>query len=322
MKILITGVAGFIGMAVAKKLLEKGDSIIGLDNLNSYYDNNLKKSRLEILKKYKNFKFYKTDILSNKIENIFYTNRPSKVIHLAAQPGVRYSITHPDECIKININGFHNILKLVKAYEIEHLVYASSSSVYGSNDRIPYSEKEKNDSPISLYAATKKANELFAHTYSSLYNLKITGLRYFTVYGPWGRPDMAAMIFIKKIINEEKIDVYNYGNMKRDFTYIDDIVNGTINALNLFENRISKKLDFFNIFNLGNSKSINLLNFIKIIEDNLQKKANINFLPLQLGDVKKTFANIKKSQEYLDYQPRTNIKIGIRELVKWYKNYY
>ncbi|MDB3973990.1 GDP-mannose 4,6-dehydratase [Alphaproteobacteria bacterium] len=322
MKILITGVAGFIGMAVARKLLAKGISIIGIDNLNNYYDVNLKNSRLHILKKYKNFKFYKQDILSKRIPKIFETHKPSKIIHLAAQPGVRYSIIKPNECTEININGFLNILNLAKDFKVENFVYASSSSVYGANEKIPYSEDQKNDSPVSLYAATKKSNELFAHTYSSLYGLKTTGLRYFTVYGPWGRPDMAAMSFINKIINNQKIDVYNNGDMKRDFTYIDDITEGTINALNLFNHSKRKNIGNFNIFNLGNSKPTNLLIFIKIIEEKLKMKAKINFLPMQLGDVKNTYADINKSKKLIYYQPHTSINSGIEKLVEWYKNYY
>lgn len=324
-KIVITGVAGFIGFHLAKRLLQEQNlTIIGIDNLNNYYSVKLKKDRLKILKKFKKrFVFKKIDICDQKkINSLFSKNKINKVVHLAAQAGVRYVKKNPSTYFQNNLKGFFNVLETCRLYKVKHLISASTSSVYGLNKKMPFNVDLPADHPTQFYAASKRSNELMAHSYSHMFNLPITLIRFFTAYGPWGRPDMAAMIFIKKIINDEKIDVYNFGNMKRDFTYIDDIVNGTINALNLFENRISKKLDFFNIFNLGNSKSINLLNFIKIIEDNLQKKANINFLPMQLGDVKKTFADIKKSKEYLDYQPLTNIKIGIRELVKWYKNYY
>ncbi len=319
MKILITGVAGFIGMAVAKKILENNSQVIGIDNLNNYYDINLKKARLENLKKYKNFKFIKKDILSKDIDIIFKKYRPEKVIHLAAQPGVRYSIINPKISTRININGFLNIIEIAKNYDVKHFIYASSSSVYGSNNNTPYTESQKIDAPKSIYAATKKSNELFANTYSEIFKIRTTGLRYFTVYGPWGRPDMAAMTFISKILNNEYIDVYNNGKMKRDFTYIDDIANGTFQIL---KKNLTKKYPLSNVFNLGNSSPIMLLNFIKLIEKHLNKKAKLKFLPLQLGDLKSTHSNILKAKKYFNYSPKTPIDIGLKKLIKWYLDYY
>lgn len=324
MNILITGVAGFIGMAIAKKVLERGDSVIGIDNLNSFYDLNLKKDRLKILKNHKKFKFYKIDILSTNIEKIFKTSRPHIVLHLAAQPGVRYSIINPYKSNSININGFLNIIELSKKFRVKNFIYASSSSVYGLSDKLPYNENAKIDTPTSLYAATKKSNELFAHSYSHNFNMQTTGIRFFTVYGPWGRPDMAAMSFIKNILNNKYIDVYNQGNMSRDFTYIDDIVNGTLSII-YFDFKLKKSTRInsnFNIFNLGNSKSIKLMKFINILEKNLNKKAKINFLPMQAGDVKNTHADISLSNKVFNYQPKVDIKIGLKNLVNWYLDYY
>lgn len=317
MKVLITGAAGFIGFAISKKLLERGDTVIGIDNLNNYYDKNLKISRLNILKNLKNFEFTELDILnSNLLNNVFNQFDPKYVIHLAAQPGVRYSILNPKSVTQINVNGFLNVIECSKNHNINHFIYASSSSVYGKNSKLPYAEEDRVDDPISLYAATKKSNELFAHTYSHLFNLRTTGIRFFTVYGPFGRPDMAAISFINKIINNEKIDVYNNGDMKRDFTYIDDIVEGTIKILDKKSNQ-----ENFDIFNLGNSRSVNLIDFIRKIEKHLDKKAILNYLPLQSGDVKNTHSDILKANNLLNYIPKVDIEEGVEKLVKWYKAY-
>ena len=316
--ILITGCAGFIGYHLTKKLLNNYN-IIGLDNLNDYYDIKLKNSRLKNLE-HKNFKFIKCDI-SNKeeINNIFDKYKIDKVINLAAQAGVRYSIENPDTYINSNIIGFYNILENVKKHKINHLIYASSSSVYGNNNT-PFKENDSTDNPISLYATTKKSNELLAQTYSNLYNLKCTGLRFFTVYGPFGRPDMAYYTFTKRIINKEKIELYNNGESLRDFTYIDDIVEGIIKVL---DNKITK------IYNIGSSNPIKLLEFINILKETLinnnlieDYNLNIELLPKQLGDVDNTYADIEELKKDYNYKPNTNIKDGLDKFVKWYKEYY
>ena len=316
--ILITGCAGFIGYHLTKKLLNNYN-IIGLDNLNDYYDIKLKNSRLKNLE-HKNFKFIKCDI-SNKeeINNIFDKYKIDKVINLAAQAGVRYSIENPDTYINSNIIGFYNILENVKKHKINHLIYASSSSVYGNNNT-PFKENDSTDNPISLYAATKKSNELLAQTYSNLYNIKCTGLRFFTVYGPFGRPDMAYYTFTKRIINKEKIELYNNGESLRAFTYIDDIVEGIIKVL---DNKITK------IYNIGSSNPIKLLEFINILKETLinnnlieDYNLNIELLPKQLGDVDNTYADIEELKKDYNYKPNTNIKDGLDKFVKWYKEYY
>jgi len=315
MNILITGAAGFIGYHLCKELLDEDNNILGVDNLNDYYDRKLKLRRLDQLKSYKNFKFEKIDICDRKLISVTFNKfKPNKVVNLAAQAGVRYSLENPYVYIDSNIVGFLNILELCRHNETEGLIYASSSSVYGENKKIPFSIKDRVDKPISLYAASKKANELIAHSYSHLYGLHTTGLRYFTVYGPWGRPDMAYYIFTKKIINEEPISVFNNGNMKRDFTFIDDIILGTKAAI--------EKNYRFEIFNLGNNKSINLLDFIKTIENKLNKKAIINFEPIQSGDVKETFADISESEEKLGFKPKISIEEGIPKFIEWYKSHY
>ena len=315
MNILITGAAGFIGYHLCKKLLEDENIILGIDNLNNYYNPMLKLNRLNQLKSYKNFEFNKIDIINRKlITSVFKKFKPNKVINLAAQAGVRYSLENPYAYIDSNLVGFLNILELCRQNETEGFVYASSSSVYGENNKIPFSIQDRVDKPISLYAASKKANELIAHSYSHLYGLHTTGLRFFTVYGPWGRPDMAYYIFTKKILNEEPISVFNNGNMKRDFTFIDDIILGTKAAI--------EKNYSFEIFNLGNNKSVNLLDFIKIIEKKLNKKAIINFQPMQSGDVKETYADISESEEKLGFKPKILIDEGIQKFIKWYKSYY
>jgi len=315
LKILITGSAGFIGYHLCRSLLDDGWEILGIDNINNYYDHKIKYDRLKMLLNYSNFTFEKIDIADKApLESRFNSFCPQKVVNLAAQPGVRYSLDNPDIYMTSNIVGFLNIIELCRHSNVDGLVYASSSSVYGGNNKIPYTVSDNVDKPLSLYGVTKRANELIAHSYSSLFNLNTTGLRYFTVYGPWYRPDMAMYIFTKKIISGEPIDVYNNGNMKRDFTYIDDIVNGTRSAID--------KNYKCEIFNLGNSKSEKLMDMIAIIEKELDMKANINFLPLQAGEAPITFADINYSKEMISYYPKTNIKIGLPKFINWYKDYY
>jgi len=313
-KILVTGAAGFIGFHLSKSLLEDGYEVLGIDNLNDYYDPKLKHARLDIIKKYPNFKFEKVDIANREpLTKIFEDFAPNKVVNLAAQAGVRYSLTNPYAYMESNLVGFLNIIELCRHNDIEGLIYASSSSVYGSNKKIPFSVDDRVDNPISLYAATKKANELIAHSYSHLYGLHTTGLRFFTVYGPWGRPDMAMYIFTKNILNEEPIHVYNNGNMNRDFTYIDDIIAGTRSAIN--------KNYKCEVFNLGNNKSEKLMDVIKLLEENLGKSAKINFKGMQPGDIRESFAEIDKSIQMLDYNPKVNVDLGIKRFVDWYKIY-
>ena len=315
MSILVTGSAGFIGFHLSKKLLEDGVEVIGYDSVNNYYDPTLKEARLKILQKFNNFTFYRKNLCDfDALELVFKNHSIKKVCNLAAQAGVRYSIINPFAYQKSNMEGFLNIIELSKRAKIENFVYASSSSVYGKNKKLPFSISDNVDHPISLYAASKKANELIAHTYSHLYELPTTGLRFFTVYGPYGRPDMALFIFTKKILAGDPIEVYNHGNMKRDFTYIDDIVNGVISALN-------HPFDY-EVFNLGNHRSENLMDFIGLIEKNLHKKAEINFQPIQPGDVPETFADIDHAREKLGFEPTTTIEAGIKRFVDWYKNYY
>jgi len=315
LKILITGSAGFIGYHVTRHLLSDGMQILGIDNLNNYYNQNLKLERLKILRSYKNFSFKKVDISDrNRIKSVFSSFKPEKVVNLAAQAGVRYSLKNPYAYMSSNLDGFLNVIELCKDFGVSGLVYASSSSVYGNNKNKPFKISDRVDNPISLYGATKRANELIAYSYSHIYKLKTTGLRYFTVYGPWYRPDMALYIFAKKISNGDSINVYNNGKMKRDFTFIDDIVKGTISALN-------KNYDC-EIFNLGNNNSENLMTVINLLEKALNKKAKINFLPIQPGDVKETLADIDYSTEKLNYQPSTNIGEGIKLFTKWFKEYH
>lgn len=315
MKILVTGSAGFIGFHTSKALLERGDEVIGIDNFNDYYNTKLKEDRNEILEEYDNFKLYRGDIKNlDFIKEVFKKEKINKVCHLAAQAGVRYSLENPHLYIQSNIVGFVNLIEEAKQNNIENFVYASSSSVYGNNEKVPFSEKDRVDNPISLYAATKKSDELIASTYNHLYNLNCTGLRYFTVIGPWGRPDMALYKFTKLIDKGKEIDVYNHGNMKRDFTYIDDVVEGTLSALD--------KNFSYEIFNLGNNKPIKLGKFINYIEESLGKKAKKNMTEKPPGDVTITYADIKKAKEKLNYSPDTNIKKGVKKFIKWYKNYY
>lgn len=313
--ILVTGAAGFIGFHLCCKLLEKGERVVGIDNLNSYYDVSLKEARLDLLKPYKKFKFYKQDIQNFPgLKEIFQDQGIDRVCNLAAQAGVRHSLKDPFSYQKSNLEGFLNILEMAREYRFSNFVFASSSSVYGGNKKIPFSEDDRVDTPISLYGATKKANELMAYAYSHMSHIPCTGLRYFTVYGPWGRPDMALFLFTKAILNKEPINVYNYGRMKRDFTYIDDVVEGTIAAL--------ERPSPYEIFNLGNSNAIELLDFIAIIEEELGQEAEKNMMPLQPGDVPETSADIQKSKKMLGYSPKTSIREGIRKFLSWYRDYY
>ena len=313
-KILVTGCAGFIGMHLCKVLLNDQYKIFGIDNLNDYYDVSLKLKRLKILKKNKNFSFKKLDISNLKsLEIVFDKFRPDKVVNLAAQAGVRYSLENPHTYIESNIMGFMNILECCRNYNLKGLIYASSSSVYGGNTKIPFSENDNVNNPISIYAVSKLSNELMAHSYNKLFNLPSTGLRFFTVYGPWGRPDMAIYIFIDKILKGEKIRVFNYGKMKRDFTYIDDITSGIKAAI---EKNYNLK-----IYNLGNNKSERLLDVVDIIEKRVDKKAKIELEPIQLGDVEKTFADINMAKEELGFNPSFNISKGINNFIDWFLAY-
>tara|TARA_Y100000589_G_C27162391_1_gene633369 strand:+ start:653 stop:1678 length:1026 start_codon:yes stop_codon:yes gene_type:complete len=334
--ILITGVAGFIGSFLAKKLLNENYLVIGIDDMNNYYDVKLKQDRMDelvIKNSQDNFKFYELSINNNdEVNSIFRKYNPNFVINLAAQAGVRYSITNPESYIQSNLVGFSNILESCRNFNVEHLIYASSSSVYGGNTSLPFTESQAVNHPVSLYAATKKANELMAHSYSHLYELPCTGLRLFTVYGPWGRPDMAPMIFAKAISSGSPIKVFNYGKMSRDFTYIDDV----IDAISKIIIKIPSKDDNFDtalpnpstsfapsrIFNIGNNKPVKLLTFIDLIEKNLGKKALKNFEPLQSGDVISTFADIDNVKEWVDFNPVISIDIGIEKFIRWFKSYY
>ena len=333
MNILITGSAGFIGYSLALKLLQLGNKIVGVDNHNNYYDPKLKEARLTILKRFKNYQHNRFDFVDRKkLEKLFKRKKPKIVINLGAQAGVRYSIENPQTYIDSNISGFANILECSRNFNVEHFVYASTSSVYGGNTKMPFSEHHSANHPLSLYAATKKSNEVIAHSYSHLYKLPTTGLRFFTVYGPWGRPDMALFKFTKNILEEKPIDVFNFGKHTRDFTYIDDIVNGVIKTLkkkataNL--NWDGKKPDPasskapWRIYNIGNNKSIKLMEYINALEINLKKKAIINFLPLQPGDVPDTFADIKNLKTKFNYKPKTNVINGVKKFVNWFKYYY
>jgi UDP-glucuronate 4-epimerase len=333
LKILVTGAAGFIGSTLSIRLLKRGDEVIGVDNLNDYYDVNLKLARLRRLADYDQFKFIELDISDrDAIKTLFLKEKCQRVMHLAAQAGVRYSITNPHAYIDSNIVGFMNILEGCRHNEVEHLAYASSSSVYGANTRMPFSIHDNVDHPVSLYAASKKANELMAHTYSHLYNLPTTGLRFFTVYGPWGRPDMSLFLFTRSIIEGNPIDVFNFGNHRRDFTYVDDIVEG---ILRVIDNPAQANATWtgdkpdpgtslapYRLYNIGNNNPVNLLTFIETLEECLGKKAIKNFLPLQPGDVPDTYADVSDLVENLGYKPGTPLEIGINNFVEWYMNYF
>ena len=335
----ITGVAGFIGSNLAKRILteEKNVQVIGLDNMNEYYDIKIKEWRLAELNKFDNFKFIKGDLADKEtVENIFKEYHPNIVVNSAAQAGVRYSITNPDAYIQSNLIGFYNILECCRHYPVEHLVYASSSSVYGSNKKVPYSTDDKVDNPVSLYAATKKSNELMAHCYSKLYNIPSTGLRFFTVYGPAGRPDMAYFGFTNKLIKGETIKIFNYGNCKRDFTYIDDIVEGVIRVM---KNAPEKKngedelpIPPYKIYNIGNSHPENLLDFVQILQEELIRakvlpedydfEAHKELVPMQAGDVPVTYADTKPLEEDFGFRPSTPLRLGLRKFAEWYKEFY
>ncbi len=314
MKILITGTAGFIGFHLAKALLERGDKIIGIDNLNRYYDPKLKESRNNILKKYENYTFHKVDISDRERLKQVFEKDIDTIVNLAAQAGVRYSLENPFVYVTSNEMGFLNILELAKDFKIKNIVYASSSSVYGECKNIPFKETEQLDKPISLYASTKKSNELMAYTYHDLYGLNCTGLRFFTVYGPYGRPDMALFKFTKNILEDKPIDVYNNGNMKRDFTYISDIVDGITASI---DNPLP-----YEVINLGRGQPQDLMYFIRCIENNLKKQAMKNMMPMQPGDVPMTYADTSKAKQLLDYKPKTNIEQGVKKFTEWYKEYY
>ena len=329
-KILVTGAAGFIGFHLCKLLIQKGFSVLGLDNINDYYDPNLKFDRLEILgikkndskvfnliSSKKNFSFIRTNLEDKQVLNkLFKDEKFDVVCNLAAQAGVRYSLLNPEVYINSNITGFLNILECCRYNNINHLIYASSSSVYGLNKNVPFSIYDQVDKPISLYASSKKSNELMAHTYSHLFNIPCTGLRFFTVYGPWGRPDMALFLFTKAILEGNEIEVYNYGNMKRDFTYVDDIV------LGIYKIIIKGPKSNYNLYNIGNNSSVDLMDFIEAIENKIQKKAKKKLLPIQPGDVSKTWACVEKLVKDYDYKPSTKINYGISKFIDWYINYY
>lgn len=331
--ILVTGAAGFIGFHVSKALLDRGETVIGLDNLNDYYDVNLKYGRLARLEPYENFQFCKLDVSDRQgMEALFAQHQPDQVIHLAAQAGVRYSLKNPHAYVDSNVVGFLHILEGCRQWNIQYLVYASSSSVYGANRTVPFSVHDTVDHPLSIYAATKKTNELMAHTYSHLYGIPTTGLRFFTVYGPWGRPDMATFAFTKAILEGQVIDIYNYGKMKRDFTYIDDIVQGVLQVLYHTHDKNLAHIDncpepesnhsLYRIYNIGNNQPIELLEFVTALENCLGMKARKNLLPLQPGDLLETYADISDLARDVGFQPNTPIQVGLAHFVEWYRNYY
>ncbi len=333
MKILVTGTAGFIGSALALRLLERGNEVIGIDNVNDYYDVNLKLARLERLKACNGFTEVRASLEDNgAISEAFRRHQPQRVVNLAAQAGVRYSLINPRSYIDSNLVGFTNILEGCRHYKVEHLVYASSSSVYGANTRMPFSVHDNVDHPVSLYAASKKANELMAHTYSHLFHLPTTGLRFFTVYGPWGRPDMALFLFTRNILEGRPIDVYNYGKCQRDFTYIDDIVEGVVRVTDRLpapnpdwngdRPDPATSLAPYRLYNIGNNNPVELEYFIEVLEGALGKKAKRNLLPLQPGDVPRTFADIDDLTRDTGFVPSTSIETGIARFVDWYRGYY
>ena len=333
MKILVTGAAGFIGFHTAQKLLARGDEVVGLDNLNDYYDVRLKHARLEILQRERGFKFVRLDLADREgIAAMFAAERFERVINLAAQAGVRYSIQNPLAYVDSNVAGFANILEGCRHHGVEHLVYASTSSVYGANTRMPFSVHQNVDHPLSFYAATKKANELMAHTYAHLYSLPVTGLRFFTVYGPWGRPDMALFLFTRNILAGKPIDVFNHGHHRRDFTFVDDIAEGVVRACD----RVAaanhgwdsdspdpgSSRAPYRLYNIGNNQPVELMRYIQVLEECLGRKAEMNLLPLQQGDVPDTWADIEDLQRDVGYTPATPVEVGIRRFVDWYQQYY
>jgi UDP-glucuronate 4-epimerase len=332
-KVLVTGAAGFIGFHTARALLARGDDVVGIDNLNAYYDPKLKEARLAILEREPGFRFDKLDIADREaMQKIFDGDQFAAVVHLAAQAGVRHSISNPHVYVQSNITGFLHVLEGCRRQQVGHLVYASTSSVYGANTRMPFSERQNVDHPLTLYAATKKANELMAHSYSSLYGLPTTGLRFFTVYGPWGRPDMALFLFTKRILAGEPIDVFNEGHHQRDFTYIDDIVAGVIAAV---DHRAAPDPGFdadspdpstsyapYRIYNIGNQQPVTLLRYIEVLERCLGRKARQNLAPMQLGDVPDTWADVGALAREVGYHPRTELEVGVKRFVDWYLEYY
>ena len=311
MKVLVTGVAGFIGMHCAQRLLARGDEVVGIDNLSPYYSVDLKKDRLKQLQ----IQFYESDIAdAAALRRIFESERPEAVLHLAAQAGVRYSLENPSSYVQTNLVGFANLLECCRRFPPRHLVFASSSSVYGSNTKLPWSEEDNVDHPVSLYAATKKSNELMAHAYSHLYSLSVTGLRYFTVYGPWGRPDMSPMLFSKAIMEGRPIQVFNHGDMQRDFTYVDDIVEGTI--------RVLDRPIRYAVYNIGNHQPVSLLDYVAALERALGKKATLEMKPMQPGDVKATYADTRALQQAVGFVPSTQLADGLARFAGWFRNYY
>ncbi len=333
MKILVTGAAGFIGMHTSLRLLARGDEVVGIDNLNNYYDVSLKQARLERLTSHRNFRFQKLDVADAAgMKSLFAAEKPQRVIHLAAQAGVRYSLVNPQAYIDSNVVGFTNILEGCRHVGVEHLAYASSSSVYGGNTRMPFSEHDNIDHPVSLYAATKKANELMAHTYSHLFGLPTTGLRFFTVYGPWGRPDMALFLFTKAILAGQPIDVFNHGKMVRDFTYVDDIVEGVVRVLDkaagpnpAFDPALPDPATShapYRVFNIGNNQPTPLMRYIEALESALGRTAQKNYLPLQPGDVPATSANTAELEAWVGFRPNTPVITGVARFVEWYRSYF
>jgi len=333
MKHLVTGAAGFIGMQVALRLLERGAEVVGVDNLNDYYDVRLKQDRLAVLRAQTDFRFVKLDLADARgVSDLFTAEKFPRVIHLAAQAGVRYSLKNPHAYVNSNVVAFMNILEACRFNDVKHLVYASSSSVYGANTKLPFSVHDNVDHPVSLYAATKKANELMAHTYSHLYGLPTTGLRFFTVYGPWGRPDMALFLFTRSIMEGRPIDVFNNGKMKRDFTYIDDIVEGVLQVTDRPAAPNSKwTADSpdpgtsdapYRLYNIGNNAPVELMRLIEVLEECLGRKADKNFLPMQAGDVPATFANVDDLMRDTGFRPATPIEVGVQRFVDWYRSYY
>jgi UDP-glucuronate 4-epimerase len=333
MKVLVTGAAGFIGMATALRLLQRGDEVVGVDNLNDYYDVNLKRARLQQLQPHAGFRFVPLDIADRAgMEALFRAERFDRVVHLAAQAGVRYSLLNPHAYVDSNLVGFVNVLEGCRHTQVQHLVYASSSSVYGGNVKMPFAESDGVDHPVSLYAATKKANELMAHTYSHLYGLPTTGLRFFTVYGPWGRPDMAPILFTKAILENRPIDVFNHGQMRRDFTYVDDIVEGVVRVLD----RVATPDEGFDphaphpgrshapyrVFNIGNNEPVPLMEFIECIEQAVGRQADKRMLPMQNGDVPATYADVDALKAWVGFAPRTGIREGVARFVAWYREFY
>lgn len=324
MRILVTGAAGFIGMHVCQLLLSRGDEVLGIDNLNDYYDPALKNSRLNLLKNYSNFEFQRIDISDAlSLNSSFKKYTPEVVIHLAAQAGVRYSITRPDAYINSNLVGFANILEACRHHDVKHLLYASSSSVYGSNTKVPFAVGDKTETPVSLYAATKKSNELMAHSYSHLFSIPTTGIRYFTVYGPWGRPDMAPWLFTEAILKNKEIDVFNHGKMRRDFTYVSDAAEATVALLDA-PSIITSRADahtLFNVVNVGSDKPIELMRFIDLLESSLGVNAKKRLVPMQQGDVVATWADLDSLRDLISYQPKVSIEAGITKFVEWYQAY-